>query len=74
MENNDLQQSAIELYPKIKTLINIISAQHGCYFSRITGSGSACIGIFCNMKSANSAKKRIKSKFPKFWCVVSKTM
>ena len=74
MEGNDLEQSAIRLYPKIKTLINIINSQRGCYFSRITGSGSACFGIFSNAKTANSAKKRIKLKFPKFWCVASKTI
>ena len=74
MEDNDLEQSAITLYPKIKILINIIKHQHGCYFSRITGSGSACFGIFSNMKAANSAKKIIKSKFPKFWYVTSKTL
>jgi len=74
MEDNDLEQSAITLYPKIKILINIIKHQHGCYFSRITGSGSACFGIFSNMEAANSAKKIIKSKFPKFWYVTSKTI
>jgi 4-diphosphocytidyl-2-C-methyl-D-erythritol kinase len=73
-EGNDLEQSAIKLYPKIKEVINIINSQNGCYFSRITGSGSACIGIFSSSKTANSAKKRIKSKFPKFWCVASKTI
>jgi len=74
MEDNDLEKSAIKLYPKIKVVINIINNQNGCYFSRITGSGSACIGIFSSAKTANSAKKRIKSKFPKFWCVASKTI
>ena len=73
-ENNDLEHAAVKLYPKIKSLINIISNQQGCHFSRITGSGSACVGIFSNMKAANLAKKRIKSKFPKFWCVASKTI
>ena len=73
-ENNALEHAAVKLYPKIKSLINIISNQQGCHFSRITGSGSACVGIFSNMKAANLAKKRIKSKFPKFWCVASKTI
>ena len=73
-EGNDLEQSAIKLYPKIKEVINIINSQNGCYFSRITGSGSACIRIFSSAKTANSAKKRIKSKFPNFWCVASRTI
>ena len=46
--------------PKIKEVIDYIKSQKGCYFSRITGSGSACIGIFSNMRNAIYAKKLIK--------------
>ena len=73
-KNNDLEQSAIKLYPKIKKTINFIKSQNGCYFSRITGSGSACIGIFTDMKTAIHTKKLIRLKFPKYWCVTSKTI
>ena len=73
-EGNDLEKTATKLYPQIKKVIHFISAQYGCYFSRITGSGSACIGIFSNMKTAISAQKMIKLKFPKYWCVISKTI
>ena len=73
-ENNDLEKTAIKFYPKVRKIINFIKSQNGCYFSRITGSGSACIGIFSNMKSAIFAKKLIKLKFPNYWCVVSKTI
>ena len=55
-------------------IIDFIKAQNGCYFSRITGSGSACIGIFSDMKSTIFAQKLIKLKFPKYWCAISKTM
>ena len=73
-ENNDLEKTVIEFYPKIRKIIDFIEIQNGCYFSRITGSGSACIGIFSDVKSANFAQKLIKLKFPKYWCVVSKTI
>ena len=73
-ENNDLEKTVIKMYPKINKVIKYIKTQKGCYFSRITGSGSACIGIFSNMKNALYAKKLIKIKYPKYWCVVSKTM
>ena len=72
--NNDLENVVIKIYPKIKEVINYIKSQKGCYFSRITGSGSACIGIFFNMRNAIYAKKLIKLKYPKYWCVVSKTI
>jgi len=73
-ENNDLEKTVTKIYPKVKKIINFIKSQKGCYFSRITGSGSACIGIFSNMKNAIYAQKLIKVKYPKYWCVVSKTI
>ena len=73
-ENNDLEKVVIKIYPQVKKIIDLIKTQKGCYFSRITGSGSACIGIFSDMRNAVYAKKRIKLKYPKYWCVVSKTI
>jgi 4-diphosphocytidyl-2-C-methyl-D-erythritol kinase len=73
-ENNDLEETVTKIYPKIKKIIKYIKMQKGCYFSRITGSGSACIGIFSNMKNAFYAQKLIKLKYPKYWCAVSKSI
>ena len=73
-ENNDLEKTVTKIYPKIKKIIDYIKSQKGCYFSRITGSGSACIGIFSNMKNVIYAQKLIKLKYPKYWCAVSKTI
>ena len=73
-DNNDLEETVIRFYPKIKKIIDNIKIQKGCLFSRITGSGSACIGIFSNMNTAIYAQKLIKRKYPKYWCYVSKTM
>ena len=73
-ENNDLEKTVIKIYPKVKKIIDYIKSQKGCYFSRITGSGSACIGIFSNVKNVIYAQKLIKLKYPKYWCVISKTI
>ncbi len=73
-EHNDLEIAVIKIYPKVKKIIDVIRSQKGCHLSRITGSGSACIGIFSNMKNAIYAQKKIKSKYPKYWCAVSKTI
>ena len=73
-ENNDLEKTVIKIYPKIKKIIDYIKSQKGCYFSRITGSGSACIGIFSSMRHAIYVQKLIKLKYPKYWCAVSKTI
>jgi len=73
-QDNDLEETVTKIYPKVKIIIDFIKSQKGCYFSRITGSGSACIGIFSNMRNAIYAQKLIKLKHPKYWCAVSKTM
>ena len=73
-EKNDLEKIVIKTYPIVGKIINLIKSQKGCCFSRITGSGSACIGIFYNMKTANNAKVLIKQKFPNFWLATSKTI
>ena len=73
-EKNDLEKIVIKIYPRIGKIINYIRSQKGCVFSRITGSGSACIGIFSNRANTISAQKLIRSKYPKYWCVVSKTI
>ncbi len=73
-DKNDLEETVVRLYPKVKKVIDTIKAQKGCHFSRITGSGSACIGIFSNQKKAINAQKVMKLKYPKYWCAISKTI
>ena len=73
-EENDLEKTVVKIYPKVKKIIDYIKSQKGCYLSRITGSGSACIGIFSNMKNAIYAQKLVKLKYPKYWSIVSKTI
>jgi len=73
-ETNDLEEAVLNSYPKVGKLIDFLKIQKGCYFSRITGSGSACIGIFSDIKSAILTKKLIKLKFPNYWSVVSKSI
>ena len=46
----------------------------GCYFSRMTGSGSVCYGVFKSEKTAKAALNRIKLKHPKYWLSVAKTI
>ena len=73
-EPNDLEESTVKIYPIVRKIINIISNQRGCYFSRLTGSGSACFGVFTSVNNAIIAQRFIKKKFPQYWCVVSKTI
>ena len=72
--NNDLQTIVEKKHPIIKKLIRDIGINKGCYFSRITGSGSVCYGMFASEKSAKVALNKIKLKYPKFWFSVAKTI
>ena len=71
---NDLQ-SIVEKKHKIlsKLLLNL-SKVKGCYFSRMTGSGSACYGLFKDKNSSLVALKKLRKKYPKFWFSTAKTI
>jgi len=73
-KKNDLQIVIEKRYPKIRKLISEIGLKKGCYFSRMTGSGSVCFGVFKTLKNAKIALKIIKSKYPSYWVTVAKTI
>ena len=72
-EVNDLEKISTKKFSILKKTINFISKQKNCYFSRMTGSGSACFGVFKTKSSAKLALRNVKKEFPKFWCVLTKT-
>jgi len=73
-EDNDLQSIVEKKYPIIKKLIVEIGQKKGCHFSRMTGSGSVCYGVFQSEKTAKAALNRMKSKYPEYWLSVAKTI
>jgi len=72
--NNDLQSIVEKKYPVIQKLLLNINNEKGCYFSRMTGSGSACYGLFRDKRSSKVALKRLRKKYPKFWFSIAKTI
>ena len=73
-KNNDLQSIVENEYPIIKKIIRDIAHKKGCLFSRMTGSGSVCYGVFESKKLAKDALNRVRSKYPKCWLSVAKTI
>ncbi len=73
-KNNDLQSIVENKHPIIKKLIIEIGKIKGCHFSRMTGSGSVCYGLFKTEKVAKAALKRMKTKYPKYWLSIAKTI
>ena len=73
-DKNFLQGIVEKKFPKIKEILSFITLQKDCIFSRMTGSGSVCYGLFKTRKSAKAAIIKVKKRFPKYWCVISKTI
>ena len=73
-DKNDLQKIVSKKFKIIPELLSQISLKKDCYFSRMTGSGSVCYGLFKSKRAATTGMKSIKKKFPKYWCVVTKTI
>ena len=71
---NDLQSIVEKKHPILKKLLTDISTEKGCYFARMSGSGSVCYGLFKNETSAEKALNKIKIKYPKFWFSLAKTV
>mgnify|MGYP001161240443 CR=1 FL=1 len=71
---NDLQSIVEKKHPIIKNLLKDISEQKGCCFSRMTGSGSACYGLFSNKDSSKVALKKLRKRYPKFLISLAKTI
>ena len=73
-KKNELQSIVEKKYPLIKKLLSDISIENGCYFSRMSGSGSVCFGLFNNKSTAKKALIKMKRRYPKFWLSIAKTV
>ena len=71
---NDLQLVVERKYPFFKKLLTDIACERGCSFSRMTGSGSVCYGLFKHKIDAEKALNKLKKKYPKFWFSLAKTV
>ena len=71
---NDLQFVVEKKYPFFKKLVADIENERGCSFSRVTGSGSVCYGLFKYKIDAKKALNKLKNKYPKFWFSLAKTV
>jgi 4-diphosphocytidyl-2-C-methyl-D-erythritol kinase len=73
-EKNDLQKIVEKKFLKIKKTLDLIKLQKKCLFSRMTGSGSVCFGVFADKKSAKNAYRIIAKKLPNYWCIFAKSI
>ena len=71
---NDLQSIVEKKYPLIKKLLIDINNSKGCNFSRMTGSGSVCFGLFANESCSKVALKKLRKKYNKFSFSIANTI
>ncbi len=71
---NDLQFIVERRHPLIKKILTDIKNVEGCCFSRMTGSGTVCYGLFKDHFFAKKALNKLKKKYPKFWFSLAKTV
>ena len=74
LSNNSLEKVVISKFPVVGKILQEMRLLKNCQLSRVTGSGSACFALFLNKKDGALALRQIKKKFPKFWCVLCKTI
>ena len=73
-EKNDLQSIVEKKHHKIKKILNLIKLQKNCLFSRMSGSGSVCFGVFLDKNSAKLSLRVIQKKLPNYWHIIAKSI
>jgi 4-diphosphocytidyl-2-C-methyl-D-erythritol kinase len=65
-EPNDLEAAAIAIAPPIADALRAIADLPGCRLARMSGSGSACFGLFDRTRDA-AATRRLALARPDWW-------
>jgi 4-diphosphocytidyl-2-C-methyl-D-erythritol kinase len=66
-ECNDLEAPAIATAPAVAEVLRIIAGLAGCRLARMSGSGSACFGLFDDGDAAAAAARRVAAAQPSWW-------
>lgn len=66
-QRNDLEPAAIALSPAIQDVLSCLKSEKQCQFSRMSGSGATCFGVFENLDTARQAANSINRKHPDWW-------
>lgn len=71
---NDLCAPARTLTGLVETVERVLSADPGCLFARMSGSGATAFGIFPKLSTAEQAAERIRQKRPNWWVVATEAV
>jgi 4-diphosphocytidyl-2-C-methyl-D-erythritol kinase len=66
-QSNDLEVAAIAIAPAIADVLSALAELPGCRLVRMSGSGSACFGLFATARAATAAARRLALARPEWW-------
>jgi 4-diphosphocytidyl-2-C-methyl-D-erythritol kinase len=66
-ERNDLESAAIMIAPQIADVLRAITELAGCRLARMSGSGSACFGLFDSARATATAARQLAAARPSWW-------
>jgi 4-diphosphocytidyl-2-C-methyl-D-erythritol kinase len=64
---NDLEAPALAIAPPIADVLAAIAALPGCRLARMSGSGSACFGLFAAGEGTAAAARQLAALYPNWW-------
>jgi 4-diphosphocytidyl-2-C-methyl-D-erythritol kinase len=64
---NDLELPATKIEPRIAEVAHALRALRGCRLVRMSGSGSACFGVFYSVRAAQSGARELAHAHPSWW-------
>ncbi len=64
---NDLEPAAIAHAPVVAVVLAAIAELSGCRLARMSGSGSACFGLFDSARAATIAARTLAAAHPDWW-------
>lgn len=68
---NDLEAPARALVPEIGAVLDALRGAEGCRLARMSGSGSACFGLFPTIEAAQCANQILAVKRPGWWSIAT---
>ncbi|VAW14416.1 4-diphosphocytidyl-2-C-methyl-D-erythritol kinase [hydrothermal vent metagenome] len=64
---NDLENSACEMVPQIKTISGFFAEDKNCLFARMSGSGATVFALYQNEIGALTAARKAQKRWPRYW-------
>ncbi|MCY4035675.1 MAG: 4-(cytidine 5'-diphospho)-2-C-methyl-D-erythritol kinase [Hyphomicrobiales bacterium] len=73
VRENNLEKAAISLLPEIQNVLDALEESHDCLFSRMSGSGPTCFGIYENFDAVERARVALARAYPDWWLYATTT-